>query len=78
MLISIWEEVKTLNKRINEVAPWDKSPKERHDFLIESLSLLQEVGQRLGPFLPQTSGTIIERTSGIIKKGPPLFPRLSK
>lgn len=77
-LISIWEEVKKLNKKINEQTPWSKTPQERHDFLIESLSQLFEIGNRLYPFLPKTSEMILAGTSGVISKVPPLFPRLSK
>lgn len=77
-LISIWEEVKKLNKKINEQTPWSKTPQERHDFLIESLSQLFEIGNRLYPFLPTTSEMILNGTSGVISKVPPLFPRLSK
>jgi methionyl-tRNA synthetase len=77
-LISIWEDVKKLNKKINEQTPWSKTPSERHDFLIESLSILFEIGNRLYPFLPKTSEMILAGTSGTIAKVPPLFPRLSK
>ncbi|MCX6730869.1 MAG: methionine--tRNA ligase [Candidatus Roizmanbacteria bacterium] len=77
-LLSIWEEVKKLNKKINEQTPWSKTPAERHDFLVESLSVLFEIGNRLYPFMPKTSEMILAGTSGKIAKVPPLFPRLSK
>lgn len=76
VLISIWEEVKKLNKKINEETPWSKQPAERHAFLIESLSSLSEIAHRLSPFLPKTSEVILSGTSGTIIKIPPLFPRL--
>lgn len=75
-LMSIWEEIKKLNKRINEQTPWSKTPEERYNFLIESLNLLNEIGNRLYPFLPTTSEMILAGTSGAITKVPPLFPRL--
>lgn len=78
LLISIWEEIKKLDKKINEETPWNKTPDERHDFLVESLSFLHEVGNRLYPFLPKTSEIIMTATCGTITKVPPLFPRLSK
>ena len=77
-LVSIWEEVKKLNKQMNEQTPWSKTPEERHDFLVSSLHLLNTIGNRLFPFLPKTSEMIIKGTSGLIKKIPPLFPRLAK
>ncbi|MFH0773771.1 MAG: methionine--tRNA ligase [bacterium] len=77
-LMSIWEDVKKLNKQINEETPWAKTPDERHDFLISSLNKLHEIGNRLYPFLPTTSEMILTGTNGAITKVPPLFPRLSK
>ena len=78
VLISIWEEVKRLNKKINEETPWSKPPEERRTFLINSLNELQKIGNDLYPFLPSASEIIISGTSGTISKVPPLFPRLSK
>lgn len=78
VLISIWEEVKKLNKQINEETPWSKTPSDRHDFLIDSLNILNQIGNRLFPFLPATSKAIYEGTTGAITKVLPLFPRLSK
>ena len=77
-LISIWEEVKKLNKEMNEQTPWSKTPAERSDFLMHCLKYLNEIGNRLLPFLPATSELIIKGTQGPISKVPPLFPRLSK
>jgi len=77
-LVSIWEEVKKLNKQMNEQTPWSKTPEERHDFLVSSLQILHTVGNRLYPFLPATSEIIMKGTKGLIHKIPPLFPRLSK
>ncbi len=76
VLVSIWEEVKKLNKSINEQTPWSKTPEQRHDFLVESLHMLFHIGNRLYPFLPATGELIIKGTSGTISKVPPLFPRL--
>ena len=78
VLVAIWEEVKTLNKRVNEETPWSKTPAERHEFLITSLDALHTIGYRLYPFLPKTGELILAGTSGAIAKVPPLFPRLSK
>jgi len=78
ILVSIWEDVKKLNKEINEIAPWNKTSQERGDFLISSLSALRSIAARLAPFLPETSEKILSGTTGTINKVPPLFPRLSK
>lgn len=77
-LLLIWEEIKKLNKKINEQTPWSKAPTERYAFLVESLSVLFEIGNRLYPFMPKTSEMILKGTEGTIAKVPPLFPRLSK
>jgi methionyl-tRNA synthetase len=77
VLISIWEEVKNLNKKINEETPWSKTPQERNGFLTESLGVLRHIANRLSPFLPATSESILKGTVGTISKVPPLFPRLT-
>jgi len=78
ILVSIWEEVKLLNKNINEFEPWNKTAEVRHDFLVASVKKLNGIGVRLDPFLPTTAGLIVKGTSGTIQKIPPLFPRLAK
>ncbi len=72
----IWEEVKKLNKQMNEQTPWSKTPPERCEFLVQALNSLNEIGHRLYPFLPKSSEIIIAGTSGVITKMPPLFPRI--
>jgi methionyl-tRNA synthetase len=76
VLSSIWQDVKDLNKVINEQTPWSKQPADRKAFLEESLSRLHTIGTRLEPFLPSTSAAICSHTQGTIKKIPPLFPRI--
>lgn len=76
VLSSIWQEVKELNKAINEQTPWSKEPTDRRAFLEESLSRLYRIGVRLEPFLPGTSAAICMHTQGTIEKIPPLFPRI--
>lgn len=77
VLASIWEEVKKINKQVNEEVPWSKTPPERKEFLLKALSALNEIGYRLEPFLPSTSTIIIAATQGTIAKAAPLFPRLT-
>lgn len=78
ILVSIWEEVKKMNRDINVNEPWNKVPEVRKEFLIEMLEKLFIIGNRLSPFLPKTGELIMAGTRGIISKVPPLFPRLSK
>lgn len=77
ILVQIWEEVKKLNKQINEETPWSKSPEERRGFLLQALESLHTIGHRLSAFLPETSEQIIKGTQEKIVKMPPLFPRLA-
>lgn len=78
ILVSIWEEVKKINKDINTYEPWNKTPEVRKAFLIEMVEKLFVIGNRLSPFIPETGERIIAGTNGVIAKVPPLFPRLSK
>lgn len=72
----IWEEVKKLNKEIDEFAPWKKRKKERKSFIIDSIKRMKSIGFMICPFLPKTGERIMNILSGSIKKGGPLFPRL--
>jgi len=76
ILEEIWQEIKKLNKKIDEFAPWSKEEKKQKIFLTQALERLNFVGQRLQPFLPETAGKIDRATSGKIEKISPLFPRL--
>jgi len=78
LLISVWEEIKKINKDINTNEPWSKTPENRKEFLVEMLKKLFIIGNRLSPFMPKTSELITNGTNGQITKVPPLFPRLSK
>jgi len=74
----IWEEIKVINKNINEEAPWRQSANERKDNLTKWLSRLNQIGHNLAPFLPETAEKIVAATSGEIQKIKPLFPRIEK
>ena len=73
----IWDSIKQINKQIDDFAPWHKTPPERLSFLETTINQLNQIGYQLLPFLPETADKIIKSTSGVIKKSPPLFPRLS-
>jgi methionyl-tRNA synthetase len=76
ILENIWKEIKTLNRKTDEFAPWKKSKPERQQFLLSSLESIQSIAFQLLPFLPQTADTIQKATQGKIKKIPPLFPKI--
>lgn len=76
MIRLIWEDVRSLNKEINDFEPWRKTGPERHDFLTRFLQEINTIGLRLSPFIPETAGKITAATEGAIAKAPPLFPRL--
>ncbi|MBI4009431.1 methionine--tRNA ligase, partial [Candidatus Roizmanbacteria bacterium] len=76
-LENIWKQIKTLNKEIDDFAPWKKSVKERKKFLLQSINRLKSIAFELKPFMPETAEKIIGSTQGKIKKIPPLFPRLT-
>lgn len=74
-LEQIWEEIKKLNKEINEVEPWRKTSDERKPFLLASVEKIHAIAHALLPFLPETAAAIVDASSGIINKCPPLFPK---
>lgn len=74
-LEEIWKQVKALNKEVNTVEPWKLSPEDRKPFLVKSLESIRALGYALIPFMPTTAYTIVNASSGIIKKCPPLFPK---
>ncbi len=75
ILESIWQELKKINKSVNDFSPWDKQKKERQTFLTQTLQELNHFGYQLLAFLPETAEKIISATSGKITKAESLFPR---
>lgn len=73
----IWEQIKKLNRAIDDFVPWKKTPKEREQFLTSSLGSLYEVGELLTPFLPEVAHKIRASTQGSIKKISPMFPKVN-
>ncbi len=78
ILEDIWKNIKTLNKQIDDYAPWKKTGKERKEFLVDSLKGINQIGYELQVFLPETAEKILKATNGKISKIVPLFPRLNK
>lgn len=73
---SIWEEIKRINKEINDFAPWTKTAPERKDKIIDWLNKLNYIGYSLTPYMPETAEKILASTTGAIKKAQPLFPKI--
>ena len=76
ILENIWKQIKTLNKQIDDFAPWNKKSEDRKDFLFQSFKTLRSTAWELQPFLPETSQKILQATTGKISKISPLFPRI--
>jgi len=72
----IWNKIRSLNREINEFAPWSKKPEERKEFLEKALQKTGVIGRLLEPIMPETAEKIVKSTQGKIKKIQPLFPRL--
>ncbi|MEI7652828.1 MAG: methionine--tRNA ligase [bacterium] len=74
-LVTLWEQIKTINKSFNEYEPWAKSADERKEFMVDVLAQLNTIGSELIPYMPEIGETIQKVTSGKIAKISPLFPR---
>ncbi len=76
----IWEKITKLDRYINEEKPWElaKNNNPRLKGVLEhSVDQIQEIGELLRPFLPETSEKIEEQFEGsTIKSEAPLFPRI--
>ena len=79
VLEMIWEEIRALDRYLNEKEPWKiKDRTELTEALQKALDGLRQIGFELFSFLPETSGKIIDIFSkekiNALKK--PLFPRI--
>jgi len=72
----IWDDIRKLNKKVNDFEPWKKAANDRKLFLEEMLKSMHLVAYQLLPFIPESAEKIIKSTMGSISKSPPLFPRL--
>lgn len=77
-LDKIWQQIKFLDRRINNDEPWKiKDKKQLKNKLYEYSYEILNISQLLKPFLPKTAQSIFEQFSAkkIISQAP-LFPRL--
>ncbi len=72
-LINIWELIGWSDKYIEQKKPWKKT-KDQFAVVNDLLFALRNIAIMLGPFLPETSGKILQQLK--TKKGKPLFPRI--
>ncbi len=74
----IWDDIRKLDKLINEKEPWRLNENELNGFLTLAVIKIREIAYHLKPFLPETAEKIEKQfTSGPIKSGEPLFPRIT-
>ncbi|MFA5022139.1 MAG: methionine--tRNA ligase [Patescibacteria group bacterium] len=78
----IWEKISKIDGLIAQTKPWvlakEGKTKELEKVLLQALDGILEISHLLVPFLPQTAEKIEKIfTAEVIKKGEPLFPRLS-
>lgn len=78
VLQNIWEQIKAVDKHINENEPWKISDESQaQKVLIWEAGQVLEIAKKLGPFMPSTSKKIAEQFSEKpIKHKDSLFPRL--
>lgn len=73
----IWNEIKELDKKINDEKPWELSEEKAKPVLEDLIKRIQSIAYNLKPFLPETSEKIQTQFSGPkISSSEPLFPRI--
>lgn len=78
MLQNIWEQIKSVDKHINENEPWKiTEEKKAHEVLSWEAEQVLEIGKKLAPFMSSTSQKIVDQFSAnpIVSQSP-FFPRL--
>lgn len=75
-LLSLWDEISTLDKKINQEKPWELQGTELKKAITPIAQEIREIAFNLGPFLPQTSQTILDQFTGKVATQAALFPRL--
>lgn len=75
-LLSLWDEIAALDKKINEQKPWELEGPTLKKVISPIAQTIREIAFNLGPFLPQTSDKILAQFTGKISAEKPLFPRI--
>ena len=78
ILEELWEQLRALDKELNEKQPWKLEPEKARPALEEVIGKLLQINSQIRPFLPQTAATIetIFTANPIKVLEKPLFPRL--
>lgn len=79
VLHSIWEEIRSLDRYIDQEEPWKiKNDKKLTEVLQRAVNQIKIIATQLQPFLPETAEKIIQQFTGpTIKSTTPLFPRIT-
>ncbi len=75
-ILSLWEEISKLDKKINEEKPWELEGADLKQVISPIAQEIREIAFNLGPFLPQTSVKILNQFTGKVTAEKPLFPRI--
>lgn len=75
-IMTIWDEISVLDKKINDEKPWELDGVELKKSISPIAQKVREVAFNLSPFLPETSKKIIEQFTGKVAAQKPLFPRI--
>lgn len=75
-IMSIWDDVTTLDRRINAEKPWELEGAALKKAISPIAVEVREIAFNLSPFLPETSAKIIEQFTGKVAAEKPLFPRM--
>ena len=75
-LLSLWDEISALDRRINEEKPWELEGQKLKKSITPIAQEIREIAFNLRPFLPETSKIILDQFTGKIRQSEPLFPRI--
>ncbi|MCR4324655.1 MAG: methionine--tRNA ligase [Candidatus Curtissbacteria bacterium] len=75
-IMALWNEVSILDKKINDEKPWELEGEELKKSITPIAQEIREIAFNLSPFLPQTSGKILNQFTGRISAEKPIFPRI--
>jgi methionyl-tRNA synthetase len=63
-LSSIWELISFSDKYIEENKPWEKDAKNKEQVIFNLLFLINNIGELIAPFMPETSAKILNKYDG--------------
>ncbi len=72
----LWTLVAEADKKVSDEKPWELEGDTAKEILLDLITRIQVIAYNLQPFLPTTAEKILQRFSGQIQSGDPLFPRI--